>query len=290
MGLGLNNALLEITLVLFTTLAPSGVVACLAVGALLLSGRLPDGRRVALNKFLFIPILVALVGLVASATHLGNPGNALYVLAGIGRSPLSNEVFAGAVFFGLAGSYWFYSFSQVRRVVLERVWVVLFMMAGVLFLAGIAFAYDVDTIPTWNSPFVPANLVLNALVGGPLVALCAFVAAGVPVRGSLSRACLAVSGVSLAMNAAGYALQGAEAMGLANSLVTTAQLAPGYSVAVMLFAVLCATAIMADIVALRRSGNLPLPVAAAASVLALAGVFIMRFMFYMLHMTVGLGF
>ena len=52
------------------------------------------------------------------------------MLAGVGRSPLSNEVLSGAVFFGLAGSYWLYSFSEKRHVLLERVWIALFNLSG----------------------------------------------------------------------------------------------------------------------------------------------------------------
>ena len=34
------------------------------------------------------------------------------VLVGVGRSPLSNEVVAGVVFFGVAGIYWLTAFSR----------------------------------------------------------------------------------------------------------------------------------------------------------------------------------
>ena len=53
-----------------------------------------------------------MVGLVASATHLGNPSNALYVFLGVGRSPLSTEVFFAVVFLALAGLYWLVRFRR----------------------------------------------------------------------------------------------------------------------------------------------------------------------------------
>ena len=100
---GLDTALGEITLVLFTTLAPSGVVAyaCMALPVLVRSTA--DAVRQRINLFLNIPLAVSMVGLVASATHLGNPANALYVFLGVGRSPLSTEVFCAVVFLALAG-------------------------------------------------------------------------------------------------------------------------------------------------------------------------------------------
>ncbi len=294
--MGLENALSEITLVLFTTLAPSGVVACLMVGAVLLFSHLSDESRALLNRILALPLVVALVGLVASATHLGNPGNALYVLAGIGRSPLSNEVLAGVVFFGLAGSFWFYSFSQKRNVAIERLWVLLYSIAGVLFLIGIAFAYDVETIITWHTSLVPLALVLNAFVGGPLLGLCSFAAAN-KIGGTnnllslgVARAGIIVSLVASVANIVCYIQQVGTLSSLSNSIVSFTQLAPAFPVGIAAFAVLCLAAVAVDALMLRRTGQLRLPDTAVAAVLSLMGIFIMRFMFYMTHMTAGLAY
>ena len=294
--MGLENALSEITLVLFTTLAPSGVVACIIVGVHLLFSRSPADQHVLLSKFLAIPVLVALVGLVASATHLGNPSNALYVLAGVGRSPLSNEVFSGVVFFGLVGSYWFYSFSRTRRAMLERVWISLFSVAGLVFVAGIALAYDVATIVTWHNALVPVALVLNSLVGGPLLALGTFAAASRSAGGEslvqpgVARACITLSFVATVANALCYAMQAAAFSGLSNSVVTFNQLAPAYPMAMAAFAVLCLAAVAVDALMMRRAGRVLLPDTMVAVALSFIGIFIMRFMFYMTHMTVGLAY
>ena len=113
---GMGTALGEITLVLFTTLAPSGVVAFILMGLPLLRTGMPADARQRINQFLRIPLVTTMVGLVASATHLGNPANALYVFLGVGRSPLSTEVFCAVVFLALAGVYWLYSFAEQPRV------------------------------------------------------------------------------------------------------------------------------------------------------------------------------
>ena len=60
--------------------------------------RAQGDERKRLSGALLIPFLVTLVGLVASATHLGNPDNALYVFSRVGASPLSNEVCAAVLF------------------------------------------------------------------------------------------------------------------------------------------------------------------------------------------------
>ena len=89
---GFDTALGEVTLVLFTTLAPSGAIALVLVAAVLLFSKLESTMRARISTFMCIPLVVTMVGLVASATHLGNPANALYVFLHFGSSPLSNEV------------------------------------------------------------------------------------------------------------------------------------------------------------------------------------------------------
>ena len=79
MSTGFATAFSEITLVLFTTLAPSGAVAYALMSFPIICGRLSDDAHRRIDKALCIPLIVSLVGLVASATHLGNPANALYV-------------------------------------------------------------------------------------------------------------------------------------------------------------------------------------------------------------------
>ncbi|MFR4804633.1 MAG: dimethyl sulfoxide reductase anchor subunit family protein, partial [Eggerthellaceae bacterium] len=134
--------------------------------------------RQRLNVFLGLPLVVAMVGLVASATHLGNPANALYVFLGVGRSPLSTEVFCAVVFLALAGLYWLYNFVEHPKPQLQRAWLVLAMLAGAVFVAAVGCAYAADTIVSWHTVYVPLNLMLNALVGGPILAIAGLRAAG----------------------------------------------------------------------------------------------------------------
>lgn len=88
MSLGFSMALDEITLVLFTTLAPTGAMACVIMAAVLVFSPLGESERTRVNRALCIPLIVAMVGLIASATHLGSPANALYVLLGVGALSL----------------------------------------------------------------------------------------------------------------------------------------------------------------------------------------------------------
>lgn len=333
---GFSLAFGEITLVLFTTLAPSGALAYLIMGLPVLVGRAQGEAARRLNQWSCLPLVIAMVGLIASATHLGNPSNALYVFTGVGRSPLSTEVFAAVIFLALAGVFWLYSFAEHPRVGLQRGLLVAIDAAIVAFVLAVAFAYNVDTILTWSLPLVPASLILNALFGGPLLALAGFALASrglgaaptaeLPIAHTApegaskaqpaavrvfpsrrgARILLVLATAACAANVAVYAVLGFQLQGIENELVSAADLVAGYPVYLAVFAVLAASALaLAWCTAIKRSGcrsserqgdggqpaSSPTPPAplAAASILAFVAIFLMRFTFYMSHLTVGLS-
>lgn len=327
---GFSLAFGEITLVLFTTLAPSGAVAYLIMGLPVLVGRAQDEVARRLNQWSCLPLVVTMVGLIASATHLGNPSNALYVFTGVGRSPLSTEVFAAVIFLALAGVFWLYSFAERPRVGLQRGLLAAIDVAIVAFVVAVAFAYNVDTILTWSLPLVSVSLLLNALFGGPLLALVGFAVAsrglsttpaaepsivhaepegaskvhvepeGASKVGSAAahvfpsrcgaRVLLALATAACAANVAVYAVLGFQLQCIENELVSAADLVVGYPVYLAAFALLAVCALVlawrAEAQGARRRS---LPHLAAASTLAFTALFLMRFTFYMSHLTIGLG-
>lgn len=288
---GFATALGEITLVLFTTLAPSGAIALALMGLPIVAGRASEDERRRIDKFVSVPLVVSMVGLVASATHLGNPANALYVFVGVGRSPLSTEVFCAVVFLALAGVYWLYSFAERPRRGLQRGWMAALIVASGAFVTSVAFAYAADTIVSWDTWHVPANLWLNALVGGPLLALLGLrLARFAPADSLFGCVLVGMAVVALALNVGGYVLQGADLPGLRNAFVSAAGLVPSFGVLVAVFGVCGVLGIGLDGWALFVKRR-PLSVvrASVACVFAFAGIFAMRFAFYMMHLTVGLG-
>lgn len=304
MELGLQTAFREITLVFFTTLAPSGALAFVLMALpLIFSWAAPDVRA-KFNKFLCVPLLVSMVGLVASATHLGNPSNALYVFLGVGQSPLSNEVFFAVVFLALGGLYWLYTFTLKPSPVLSRLWLCLASAAALGFIAAVCFAYDDRTVITWQLPTGPLSVVANALLGAPLIALASLAWIGkksAPKR--YDQLLLALAAIMVVVNAAIYAWQWFVIGDLANSRVTALSLVPQYWLYWGAFVVIEMVAVGLAARMLKR-GAVAMPPQMStkalarfvvpgkltlATVLSLSGIFIMRFVFYMLHMTVGLG-
>ena len=89
---GLDFALNDICLAAVTPVAPGATLAYVVLACTLLFGKLDSRLRQRIESWLIVPLAVATVGLVASATHLGTPSNALYVFRTVGSSPLATEI------------------------------------------------------------------------------------------------------------------------------------------------------------------------------------------------------
>ena len=301
---GFDTALGEVTLVLFTTLAPSGAIALVLVAAVLLFSKLESTMRARISTFMCIPLVVTMVGLVASATHLGNPANALYVILHFGSSPLSNEVVSAVGLLACSGLYWLYSFSVKPFAWLQRLLLAMIAATGIVFVAMVSLAYSVDTIVTWSLPMVPISLWLNALVGGPLLAaITLYAAQWRALAGRFGLLLMTVPFIALAANMVAYIGQGRLLNGVANSVVAAADLVPHYRTMLLAFALMCfAGCVLAALTmhAVSREtvahggGELAfskrvLVRLLVACLLVFAGIFVMRFAFYMMHLTVGLA-
>lgn len=290
---GMLTALDEITLVLFTTLAPSGALAyaLMALPLIAYGDKLSEGARERLDRFLCVPVVVAMVGLVASATHLGNPANALYVITGFGRSPLSNEVVCGSVFLSAAGIFWLTSFSEGPvHVRARRIVAAVIAVLGLVFVGVISLAYDASTIITWNTPYTPLTTWLNALSGGPLLAILGMRLARFHTDGhKLGRALAGTAALALAASVLVYALWSMQLPELRNAIASAAELAPLFGPSIAMFAILGATALALAFKTVVRRDEAPLRLPIASTVLMLVAIFLMRFQFYMIHLTVGVG-
>ena len=307
---GFDTAFSEVTLVLFTTLAPSGAVALAIMAGVLLLAKLDEAARARINKFTCIPLVVTMVGLIASATHLGNPANALYVFLHVGSSPLSNEVTSAVGFLACCGLYWLYSFSAKPIAWAQRALQALIMVTGVVFVVMVSLAYSVETITTWSLPTVPVALWLNSLVGGPLLAaLSLYVARWRALAGRFGLVLMSVPVVALAANTVVYVMQGTMMEPMSNAVANVVDLVPQYwqmlvaaTVLALVGCVLAAAtmhvvsrlAVRGDCGAAAAAGPLAfskrvLAQLTVACLLAFAGIFVMRFAFYMMHLTVGVA-
>ncbi len=288
--MGFETAFHEITLVFFTTLAPSGVVAYVIVSLFTLAKSSCGADFLELNKRLALPFVVVLVGLVASATHLGNPSNALYVFLGAFHSPLSKEIISAVLFLAVAEFGWLYSFVLNPNIAFQKALLIMQIVLGIGFLLSMAFAYSASTIVTWAMWVVPFNLIVNALVCGPVVALLTISCVGDELVSKRVFAILIVmSFIAAVVNVAGYCMQYYNLGFMSNATVSAISLVPNYYIMLMAF---IACSIGSDLVLVKAFfsyRNYLRWVLGVSSLLIFIGIFCMRFVFYQMHMTVGLG-
>lgn len=280
---GLDN----LSLALFTALAPAGVVAFIVLASARVFAADHD-RAVRIDRAIALPFAAALLGFIASATHLGTPANALHVFAGVGSSPLSNEVLAAVAFLFLTGSYWMAAFKVSFPDKLAKPWLIIACLAGIALLACTSQAYAVRTVPTWNTPYTPANLLLAALFEGAVLGQLFLTVANVPLR----RAGAVLTGFAAGGLVANIAVMIAQNVALgtiANNEFAAATLAPSYALVIAFYALAGLAAVVLDGWAIRAatSERARLGARIAAGVLALCAVFAARVVFYSLHMTVG---
>lgn len=285
----MNSGLQELGLALFTTLSPSCIVAVAVVACAIVLTPAHSDRWESLAHRLIILLTGALVGFLASARQLGSPDNALFVFTGIGRSPLSNEVTSVVVFLGMAGLFWLSSFFNLPRT-LRKLWTASIIAAACIATAMMAHAYSSPTILTWYSAFVPANLVLSALVGGLTIGGLYLRLNGEGGFARCQKALCACAALLLCANLAALILQNQSFAFLANSFVSASEVMQGYPISIALYCLFSLAGIAASLLCgrLETGSRKAILTAVAATALIIFGIFVIRFEFYEMYMTVGL--
>lgn len=288
----------EVSLAVFTTLAPAGAVAFMVLAAVRIFMH-DKATAQRLDRAVAVPFAVALLGFVISATHLGTPANALYVLLGVGRSPLSNEVLAAAVFLGAVGTYWLASFGRRFPDWLARAWLAVACGVGAVFLWCTSLAYSVSTVPTWNTSWTPLALVAQGFANGFLMAMPLLRIAGV-CRIRIDCALVVGSAAAMTVNVVAWNCFGQAVSTISNNELSALSLVPHFGGALASYAVLGVAALALAVFACFLAASLKpesgrfdrkrlmvFGLRVLSCLIMLFTTLLLRWTFYQLHMTVG---
>ena len=285
----MEAALNELPLALFTTLAPMGAGAFVALACALFTTTFSDEQLRKIDRFMAIPLIVVLAGFVASFFHLASPLHAPLVFAGVGSSPLSNEIVAGCIFTVLAVVYWVMGVTGKLPASARKGFAAAVAVAAIVFACFTGLAYVMDTIASWNSPLVPVQFAGFALTGGMALGALVLTLAGAlddAAKGSFKTVALAVVAVGVVLAVAAFCAHVMGVSGLSNALENGADLVSEVTSFVVLAAVLLAASGVATVLAVR--GMSPMALSLVAVVLAVAGIFVARLVFYTVQLSVGL--
>ncbi|WP_294361418.1 DmsC/YnfH family molybdoenzyme membrane anchor subunit [uncultured Senegalimassilia sp.] len=279
----------ELPLALFTTLAPIGAGAFIALAVAFLTTKFSDEQLKKIDRMTTIPVVVLVAGFVCAFFHLASPMHAFGVFAGVGASPLSNELLAGVVFAVLAIVYWIVALAGKLGEGARKGFVVVVAVMAVVFACFTGAAYMMETIASWNTPMVPVAVLGFSLLGGVCLGVLVLALSGAledAAKGGFKMAALAVLVVGLVLGVAGLLVQVMSVSGMGNALVDGADLVAAASAPMWIGVVCMVVAAAAAFMALRNSKSTAL--AAAAPVLAVVGVFAARLAFYAVQLSVGL--
>lgn len=279
----------ELPLALFTTLAPIGAGAFIALAVAFFTTKFSDEQLKKIDRMTTIPVVVLVAGFICAFFHLASPMHAFGVFAGLGASPLSNELLAGVVFAVLAIVYWIVALAGKLGEGARKGFAAVVAVMAVVFACFTGAAYMMETIASWNTPMVPVAVLGFSLLGGVSLGVLVLALSGAladAANGGFKMAALAVLVVGLVLGIAGLMVQVMSVSGMGNALVDGADLVAASSAPMWIGVVCMVVAAAAAFMALRNSKSTAL--AAAAPVLAIVGVFAARLAFYAVQLSVGL--
>ena len=279
----------ELPLALFTTLAPVGAGAFIALAVAFFTTKFSDEQLKKIDRMTTIPVVVLVAGFICAFFHLASPMHAFGVFAGVGASPLSNELLAGVVFAVLAIVYWIVALAGKLGEGARKGFAAVVAVMAIVFACFTGAAYMMETIASWNTPMVPVAVLGFSLLGGICLGVFVLALSGAledAAKGGFKMAALAVLIVGLVLGVAGLLVQVMSVSGMGNALVDGADLVAAASAPMWIGVVCMVVAAAAAFMALRNTKSTAL--AAAAPVLAVVGVFAARLAFYAVQLSVGL--
>ena len=279
----------ELPLALFTTLAPIGAGAFIALAVAFFTTKFSDEQLKKIDRMTTIPVVVLVAGFICAFFHLASPMHAFGVFAGLGASPLSNELLAGVVFAVLAIVYWIVALAGKLGEGARKGFAAVVAVMAIVFACFTGAAYMMETIVSWNTPMVPVAVLGFSLLGGVSLGVLVLALSGAledAAKGGFKMAALAVLVIGLVLGVVGLLVQVMSVSGMGNALVDGADLVAAASAPMWIGVVCMVVAAAAAFMALRNTKSTAL--AAAAPVLAVVGVFAARLAFYAVQLSVGL--
>ena len=286
----MEAAFAELPLALFTTLAPAGAGAFIALACAFFAGSFTDEQLKKIDRMTLIPFVVVLVGFACSFAHLASPMNAINVFAGVGSSPLSNEIVAGSIFVVVALVYVVVALTGKLQGGARKGFAAAVAVLSVVFACFTGMAYMMDTISSWASPLLPLEILGFALVGGAAFGALVLALAGA-LGDSLGRQgknlILIVGGLGAALGVLAAASQIGGVSAMSNAVISGADLV-AEALPVLIIGIICVLG-AAGAVFVVCLGKGSVPIAGLAVVLALVGIFCLRLAFYATQLSVGLA-
>lgn len=282
MGSGFEHTALAV----FTTLAPMGAGAFIALAYAFIVGAPDQAAAKRLDRWTALPLAVLAAGFLGAFMHLASPLNAFGVFAGVGTSPLSNEILVGVAFAVLAVAYWVLALTGKLSFGARKTLLIVLAALSLVFAVFCGLAYMMSTIPTWNTPLSIVQMVGFQLAGGTLLGFCTvgFAQVGLPKGATMTAVALVLAGVVVGTVGLGVQIAGLD--GIRNIWGSASSLVPAIGALLATFAV-CGLAGAGLAYTASKKAFAPALMVGACAIVAV-GIFAARIGFYGLFMGIAL--
>lgn len=285
----MEHAMAELPLAIFTTLAPISAGSFIALAIAFLTTKFAPEQLKKIDRMTWIPLAVLVVAFIAAFFHLTQALNAVNVFAGVGRSPMSNEIVVGVVFFVVALVYCVLGTVGKLSEGLRKGLSVVVAVVGLVFALTVGMAYMIETIVSWNTPLVPVTVLGFSLLGGGLMGL-SILALGDGMKEATGSAFKPAMYFVLALGAAlavgAFAAHAFSVQDLSTFVVSGAALVAEVLPFIIAAIVCLVVGLGCGLIALAKNNGVALP--ALGLIVVIVGVFLARLVFYALQVSVGL--
>ena len=283
----MQAAFAELPLALFTTLASIGAGAFIALAIAFTTAKFTDDQLKKIDKMTAIPVVIAIVGFICAAFHVANPLHALGVFAGIGASPLSNELVVGIVFMVVAIIYLIVALAG-KLGGARKAFAIVVAILAIIFAVFMGLAYMIATVTSWNNFLVPVQMLGYALLGGAAVTalvLALSQATGEEQAAGYKSPLLSVTIVGAVLAIAGLLIHVFMIAGGGNAVTTGTGLLAGAAPLLVIGIVFIVIAAIELVRGLKK--GMTTGIAARATIEAVIGVLAARLAFYALFLSIG---
>lgn len=177
----MDLALLQLPMVLFTTLVPMASGAFVGLALAFLTTRFSCDQLARIDRWTLLPLVILAVGYLASFFALTSTQYAINLFQGVNIGPLSFVGIAGMLFAVLAVVYWIIAMTGNLPEGARKVFSCVVAAASLLLSLSIGLMYLGSSVLTWNSALVPLGILGFCVAGGvPLGVLVVGLAGGLP--------------------------------------------------------------------------------------------------------------
>ncbi|MDF7666878.1 dimethyl sulfoxide reductase anchor subunit [Orbaceae bacterium ESL0727] len=173
----------ELPLVFFTIFGQLAAGMVFIAGLCYLLNNQPN-RVMVFERINVVALVIMALGMFIASFHLGKPLRAMNVIFGIGRSPMSNEIFTFGVLFGITFATVLLAYfnkpgkgnklaflkklcQQVNKIPqLPKLLSIVLMIVSLFFVWTIVVTYMLPTVKTWDTYFTALQMYTAMLVLG----------------------------------------------------------------------------------------------------------------------------